>query len=79
MGIIPGDAVFVRRVVEVTAFVQELNHIRKSQKSVCETSRDVKLIVCLVRKNYASPFSEMRRAAPNVYSNIKGLAFDDSA
>src|SRR5579859_1578466 len=77
--IVEGDAVLVRAIVKIAAFVEELHARRQRQKTVRETARHVKLIPLLRRQDNARPFAKMRRADANIHGHVERFAFDHAA
>ncbi len=77
--IIPKNAMFIRRVVEIAALVKELDGIGQSQKAMREARRDINLILLFCGEEYRRPLSEIWRAEADVYGHVEGLAFDNTA
>src|SRR6202023_2727720 len=77
--VVPGDAALVGGIVKIATLIQELDWIGKRQKSVCESARNVDLILLLGRQQYAGPLPEVRRAGTNINHDIERFAFDNTA
>jgi hypothetical protein len=58
-GIVPQDAVFILRTIEIAALVEELNSFGQRQESVCKSGRNEQLILLFRRKIHARPLSEV--------------------
>src|SRR6266404_5639119 len=78
-GIVPQDAAFLLRTVEITALVEELNSFGQRQESVCKSGRNEQLILLFRGKIHARPLSEVWRAHPDVHGDIQRLALNHAA
>ncbi len=78
-GIVPQDAAFLLRTVEITALVEELNSLGQRQVSVCKSGRNEQLILLFRGKIHARPLSEVWRAHPDVHGDIQRLALNHAA
>ena len=58
-GIVPQDAAFILRAVEIAALVEELNSFGQRQVSVCKSGRNEQLILLFRGKIHARPLSEV--------------------
>jgi len=77
-GVVPKNAVLVRRSIVITAFVKKLNRVRQGQKAVSKTCRDIHLVLFLRGEADARPFAKMWRADANVHRDVQSFAFDDA-
>ena len=66
---------FISGIVEITAFVKKLDSIRQCKKSVRKSNWNINLILFLCRESNTRPFSELRRADPDVDRDVYSFAF----
>jgi len=70
---------FVFGTIIVTTLIEKLYSFRETDEPMCESSRDIDLILLVCGEADAGPFAEVWRPLTNIHSNIQSFAFDDTA
>ncbi len=75
-GIVPQDAAFLLRTVEIAALVEELNSFGQRQEAVCKSGRNEHLILLFRGKSHERPLPEVWRTHPDVHGDVQRLALN---
>ena len=70
---------FVNRIIEITAFIEEVEGTCQCKDSVSKSGRDVNLILFFCRESNTRPFPELRRADSYIDRNVQSFPFHRSA
>src|SRR5208283_1741664 len=76
-GVVPENSTLIGWIIEIAAFIKELDRLAERGKSVSKSGGDVDLILLFSRKDQTRPLSKCGGTNADIQRYVIGLAFDD--